>query len=243
MDSPHLENRYAVVTGAAGGIGHAIACHLAAHGATLLLVARSTAQINPIRQSPGAMATTHLLDCDLARNDDIRTLCDRVAQLVPRVDLLVHGAGVISLAPLESVSAEALDDHYRINVRAPVLLTQGLLPFIRASQGQIVFINSSVGVRSKDHVGAYAASKHALKAIADTLRMEVNASGVRVLSVFPGNTATPMQQRIQEIQGNRFDPDIMLQPNDVASMIVNAILLPRTAEVTDIHIRPMRRSP
>ena len=107
-------------------------------------------------------------------------------------------AGTISLGAIESTPIDDFVKQYGINVRAPYLLTQALLPLVKLSQGEIVFINSSAGIHTKEQIGAYAASKHALRAIADTLRMEVNAFGVRVLSVYPGNTATAMQDAIQD---------------------------------------------
>jgi NADP-dependent 3-hydroxy acid dehydrogenase YdfG len=86
---------------------------------------------------------------------------------------------------------------------------------------------------------AYAASKHALRAVADGLRDEVHARGVRVISVFPGRTATPMQEEVQRYEGNDYDPERFLQPDDVAAAVLNALALPRTAEITDLHVRPM----
>lgn len=142
---------------------------------------------------------------------------------------------------LAEVSLADFDRHYRVNVRAPLLLTQLLLPLLRAARGQIVFINSSLGVRTKERAGAYAASKHALKALADTLRMEVNADGIRVLSVFPGNTATPMQAQICQALGQPYEPAHLLQPDDVAVAVRDALTLAPTAELTDLHIRPARK--
>jgi NADP-dependent 3-hydroxy acid dehydrogenase YdfG len=88
----------------------------------------------------------------------------------------------------------------------------------------------------------YAASKHALRALADGLRDEVNKKGVRVITVFPGRTATPMQEAVHRYEGRPYDAERFLQPEDVAAAAVNALALPRTAEVTDLHIRPMRGS-
>jgi NADP-dependent 3-hydroxy acid dehydrogenase YdfG len=101
-------------------------------------------------------------------------------------------------------------------------------------------MNSSVG--SAPEVGFYSASKHALKAFADTLRAEANPAGVRVLSVYPGRTATPMQESIFAAEGRSYDPSRLLQPEDVAEMVLAALCLPRTAEVTDLHIRPLQKS-
>jgi len=136
-----------------------------------------------------------------------------------------------------------LDLQYSTNVRAPYLLTQRLLPLLITSRGQIVFINSSVGLAAnRPNIGQYAATKHALKALAESLREEVNPKGVRVLSAYLGRTATPMQEALFRAEGNTYHPETLLQPEDVASMIVHALMLPSTAEVTDINIRPMRKS-
>lgn len=113
---------------------------------------------------------------------------------------------------------------------------------MRSCKGQIVFINSSAGLNARADVGQYAATKHALKAIADSLREEVNADGVRVLSMFLGRTATPMQDAVHKMEGKEYHPECLIQPEDVAAVVVNALSLPRTAEVTDIHIRPMNKS-
>ena len=88
----------------------------------------------------------------------------------------------------------------------------------------------------------YDSTKHALKALADSLRGEINRHGVRVLSVYLGRTASEMQERIHRMEGKPYRPELLLQPNDVASIVVNVLSLPRTAEVTDISIRPMIKS-
>jgi NADP-dependent 3-hydroxy acid dehydrogenase YdfG len=240
MASISFSNSAVLLTGASSGIGLALARRLAGAGAMLYPLGRDTAALATLRRELGERV--HPLTCNLDNDADIEGVSHAMADSIGRLDILVHCAGIIALGELEPMPIAELDLHYRLNVRAPLLLTQRLLPLLKHAQGQLVFINSSVGVRAKPGVGAYAASKHALKAIADTLRDELNASGVRVLSVFPGNTATPMQQRIQTAVGNPYLPETMLQPDDVALSVINALSLPRTAEVTDIHIRPFTKS-
>ena len=116
-----------------------------------------------------------------------------------------------------------------------------MFPLLRSSRGQIVFINSSVGLTTRPGVGQFSATQHALKAFADTLRAEVNAAGVRVLSVYPGRTATPRQEAIHRAEGRAYFPERLLQPEDVAVVVINALALNRTAEVTDIQIRPFAK--
>ncbi|MHC4488052.1 MAG: SDR family NAD(P)-dependent oxidoreductase [Planctomycetota bacterium] len=134
---------------------------------------------------------------------------------------------------------ESFNRQYRINVRAPFAMTQALLPIPKTRSGQIVYVNSNAEINTMLNVGRYAATKHALKAIAESMRTEVNAEGVRILSVYPGRTATPMQAFVREREGRAYIPERLMQPEDVAGVVINAHCLPRTAEVMDIHIGPM----
>jgi NADP-dependent 3-hydroxy acid dehydrogenase YdfG len=113
---------------------------------------------------------------------------------------------------------------------------------LQVGPGQIVFINSSVGLKAVGGVSQFAATQHSLKAIADSLRDEVNPDGIRVLNVFPGRTATPRQESIFQREGRTYHPELLLQPEDIAAVVVNSLTLPRTAEVTEISIRPLKKS-
>jgi NADP-dependent 3-hydroxy acid dehydrogenase YdfG len=193
-----------------------------------------------------ARATAPRVRCylaDLTLDNCIRELALQLQRDVGSIDLLIHSAGVISLGQLESARIDDFDWQYATNVRAPYALTQTVLPMLRARRGQVVFVNSSVGLSARANVGQYAATKHALKAIADSLREEVNAEGIRVLSVFLGRTASPMQASVHEMEGRAYYPELLMQPEDVAAVVLNALSLPRSAEVTDISIRPMRKLP
>lgn len=123
--------------------------------------------------------------------------------------------------------------------RAPYLLTQILLPALRRTKGQVVFINSTAGLDGKANAAAYSASKHALRGFADSLRDEVNADGVRVLDVFLGRTDTPMQQEIFRAQGKPYNGERFLRPQDVATVLMPLLHLPASAEVTDLVLRPV----
>lgn len=234
-----LAGQVALVTGASGGIGGAVARALGAAGADLLLAGRDPERLETVAERAREGAPRVDVACaDLGDETAVRALADRAEATFGGVDILIHGAGRFHMGPIEDTPAAELDRQLQINVRAPYLLTQLLLPSLRARQGQIVFINSSVGARAQ--VGLYAASKHALRALADSLRQEVNRAGVRVLSVFPGRTASTMQQEIHRLEGRPYQPARLLQPEDLAATVLHALVLPRTAEVTDLHLRPMR---
>jgi len=125
-----------------------------------------------------------------------------------------------------------------VNLIAPAELTRLFLPTLRVARGQVVFVNSGAGLRADAEWGTYAASKHGLRALADSLRAEEHAAGVRVTSVYPGRTATAMQQRVRSQEGLPYDPGAYIDPESVATAVLTALDLPRDAEITEITVRP-----
>jgi NADP-dependent 3-hydroxy acid dehydrogenase YdfG len=145
------------------------------------------------------------------------------------------------LKRLEEITEAEFDLEFSVNTRAPFLLTKLLLPAIKNRKGQIVFLNSSIAQqKARANLSIYAGSKCALRAIADSLREEVNSSEVRVLSVYPGRTATAMQEGIFKFENREYRKNQLLQPEDIAQSVIDALALPRTAEITDISIRPFK---
>jgi short-subunit dehydrogenase len=178
---------------------------------------------------------------DLEDDAELRAMAAHAEERLGGIDVLVHAIGFFRGGDQEHAPVADLDRQYRVNVRIPYLLTQTLLSSLVARQGQVVFVNSSAGYHpGRAGFGAYSASKHALRALADSLREEVNRRGVRVLTAFPGRTATSMQAEVHRFEGRTYEPERFLQPDDVASAVVHALSLPRTAELTDLHLRPMR---
>ncbi len=242
MTAP-LNQQTAVITGASSGIGSAIALCLAEEGAKLRLIGRNSAALEAVAQkarkdSPQVLAYR----ADLTSDQDLDKLQTALKLDCETLDVLVHSAGIIATGPFETASPADFDRQYRTNVRAPYLLTQALLPLLRANHGSVVFINSSAGLSTRANVSQYSATKHALKAVADGIRAEVNADGVRILSIYPGRTASPQQEAIHRAEGKPYCPELLMQPADVARILIDALKVNRTAEVTDISIRPMRKT-
>ena len=238
-----LKKQIAVITGASSGIGKAVALGLAAEGVKTCLLGRKLEPLEAVAKLACKSAPQALCyQVDLTLDKDVRKIADLIQQDVGQLDMLIHSAGVIFFGRLESATLGDFDRQYRTNVRAPYALTQALLPMLKSRTGQIVFINSSAGLNASANVGQYAATKHALKAIADSLRHEVNAEGVRVLSIYPGRTASPMQEEVLKMEGREYRPELLMQPEDIASVVINALALPRSAEVTDINVRPLTKS-
>jgi NADP-dependent 3-hydroxy acid dehydrogenase YdfG len=239
IGSSALEGGTCVVTGASCGIGKAIAVALASAGATVCVVARRREELEATAIRANCPGRIVPYPADLVDDEQVAALVKALLARDGGLDVLVHSAGTIALGDLETASIDDLDRQYAVNVRAPYLLTQALLPALRTREGQIVFINSTVGLAARANVSQFAATQHALKAIADSLREEINPHGVRVMTVYPGRTATPRQARIHAMEGRPYPPERLIQPEDIASVVLNALTLPRSTELTDVRVRPM----
>jgi NADP-dependent 3-hydroxy acid dehydrogenase YdfG len=237
-----LTGQVALVTGASGGIGRAVAVALAQQGAAIIAVGRKPAELAETVELVRPLSTVTDLHLDLTSDGSIEPIVHHVAE-IGRLDILVHCAGVIRQDSIEQASLEDFDVQYSTNVRAPYALTKCLLSQLTDTRGHVVFINSSAGLSAKRAEAAqYSATKHALRAVADSLREELNPKGVRVTSVYLGRTATQMQEEIFRREGKAYHPEMLLQPGDIASVVVHALMMSASAEVTDISIRPMQKS-
>lgn len=234
-----LPSKVALVTGSSSGIGQKIAEVLANDRYTVALVSRDLERLRSVIQKIREKSpNSKIYPIDLASEIQIYKLVEALKQDFERIDLLVHSAAAFSMGKIEFLAVEDLDYQYRVNLRAPYLLTQLLLSRLRVNQGQIVFINSSVGLKSKANLAQYAATKHGLKAIADSLREEVNGDGLRVLSIYPGPTATPMQELVYNMEGCIYEPQSLIQPEDIAKVVLQAVSVSSRTEVADIKIQP-----
>jgi NADP-dependent 3-hydroxy acid dehydrogenase YdfG len=231
-----MQGFVALVTGASGGIGSSIASELLHAGAEVLLLGRSLARLQTAFPAPTPGKGVFVI-ADLTNAEAIKEVWSTVTAC-GRLDALILSSGIYE----RSSDAEMFRHQLAANVSGPYALIQTLLPILLQSNGQIVFINSSQALRASATVGQYAATMHALKAIADSLRDEVNGQGIRVSTLYLGRTAGERQRRIFEYEGRPYPPDKLLQPADVARSVRFLLEMPRTAEVTDLMIRPMQKT-
>jgi short-subunit dehydrogenase len=221
-----------VLTGAGSGIGAVLAERLVERGDELVLIARSTERAHDLRaEVPGAT----VLVADLADPEAVERLA---GQLPDRLGSVVHAAGVVDLGPVADLPTTAWQEQLTVNVVAPAVLTRIALPALRAARGTVVFVNSGAGLSASPSWSAYAASKHALRALADALRGEEQEYGVRVTTIYPGRTATPMQQKVHEQEGREYSADDWIDPETVAAAILHVLDLPPDATISDLTVRP-----
>ncbi|QWC84771.1 SDR family oxidoreductase [Nocardioidaceae bacterium] len=221
-----------LVTGGGSGIGSALVRSLLARGDEVLLVARSGDRAGELeREFAGARAVV----ADLGQPSTVAGLED---DLPDRLDSVVHSAGVVELTSVADLDHVELSRTLAVNLVSAAELTRIALGPLRRAQGTVVFVNSGSGLRAKATWGAYAASKFGLRGLAEALRDEETDSGVRVTSVYPGRTATPMQQKVHEQEGKHYDPAEWSDAQTVADAILTVLDLPSDSTVTDLQVRP-----
>ena len=234
-----VRGRLALVTGAGSGIGRAIALALAVDGAHVCLTGRTASKLEETaRAVPAGAPSPRVMPADLTRDEDLLGL----ARELPELEVLVLAAGEYASGPVAETSVAAVDALYNANVRGNYTLTRACLPALRKQRGSLVFVNSSTGLNARPGVAPFSATNHALKALADGLREELAPDGVRVLSIYPGRTATPRLEAMYAQKGQTYKPELLLQPEDVAEVVLSALRLSENAEVTDISLRPHLKS-
>jgi NADP-dependent 3-hydroxy acid dehydrogenase YdfG len=220
----------ALITGASRGIGSAVATALAPTH-TLLLAGRPSARLDAVAKRLGA--TTFPLD--LADTDAIHANAGSITAL----DVLVHNAGVSMPAHVGESTIDQWRTTLEVNVVGAVALTLALLPVLRHSKGQVLFVNSGSGRKVSPGMASYSASKFALRAFADSLRDDETA--LRVTTVYPGRVDTDMQRELVAFEGGDYDPARFLRPETVAEVVAGVVATPPDGHVHEVVIRQRAR--
>lgn len=216
-----------MVTGAAGGIGSAVVSALAAAGHQVTAVGRELGRLRPL---PAVRA----IAADFTQP---RNLCEAV-QEPERLDALVHCAGVAveARAPVAGTGPEVWQQTMAVNALAAAELTRLALPALRRSRGHVVFVNAAPGTQAVPGWSAFAASKAALRELADSLREEEAANGLRVTTVYPGGTATEHLRDIRTVAGRDYDPDRLIRPETLGAMVAWVLDAPPDAYVSELSV-------
>lgn len=200
MNLPRSQDRQriAFITGASTGIGAASARALDERGWRVLAGVRSAVDGERLRADCSQRLMPVLID--VTRPEMIAAAAETVAEIVEGGSLLaglVNNAGIVVTGPLELVSLDQWRRQFEVNLFGQVAVTQALLPLLRKSRGRIVNVSSISGILAPPFMAPYAASKHALEAISEALRMEVRHWGISVSLVEPASVKTPIWDKVE----------------------------------------------
>jgi short-subunit dehydrogenase len=189
-----LAEQVVLITGASAGIGEALARQLAQRfpGIRLVLTARRAERLEAIATiCEKAGADVFIIPADLTDADQVTALTEKALAHFGRVDVLVNNAGYGQMGPIELISQPAVERQFAVNVFAPVALIRALIPAMREQGGgHILNLSSIAGVVAFPLGGAYSATKFALEALSDSLRMELEPFNIAVTVIEPGPVAT-----------------------------------------------------
>ena len=220
-----------VVTGATGGIGAAVVRALAGRGDDVLALGRDRAKLESLAgEVSGVTPVVVDLASELAVPGELAGL--------EQVDALVHCAGIADVASVADTTSQQWREHFQVNLIAAAELTAALLPALRSARGRVVFVNMAAAMRAVPRWSAYVGTKAALTELADSLRQEEDAHGIRVTSIYPTGTATDLLERVRAAFGRPYDPAQCVQPTTLASYVVMALEAPADAHLTDLSVQP-----
>jgi 3-oxoacyl-[acyl-carrier protein] reductase len=231
-----LSKQVAVVTGAARGIGEAIALRLARMGAAVVLTARDQARLEQVKAAIEAFGgKAMVLPCDLTDEKAVTAFGERIGREFGRCDILVNNAGVAVLRkPLVDLPVNEWDQMMQTNLRAPYLMIRSLAPLmIAARYGHIINISSLAGKNVLPEGAAYSASKWGLNGLTYSVAEELRQYNVRVSVIAPGSVNTHFGGG-----GGTKDRTRMVQPDDVAQVASLLVTQAPTSFVSEVLLRP-----
>ena len=239
-----LQSQVAVVTGAARGVGKAIAQRLASMGAHVLLVARSADQLDRVREqitSSGGLASAY--PCDLTNASAVAQLGEAVARDHKRCDILVNNAAIgLDGKMLHEVTPGEWDLLFATNLRAPYLMIRALAPLmIAANSGHIINISSLAGRNPLPKGAAYAASKWGLNGLTYSVAEELRQYNIRVSVIAPGSINTGFNDHSGRGAASGKDPNKKLQPDQVASVVATLVTQPAQSFISEVLMRPTQK--
>ena len=231
-----MPEHVALVTGATAGIGRATAFALGRAGYRVGVCARTRGPVDALvaeLRAEGIAAAGRA--ADVGRAEPVEALVQAVATELGPVDTLINNAGIAIIRPLIELSVEEWDATMATNLRSLYLVTRAVLPgMLERKSGIVVNVASLAGKNPLVGGTAYAASKHAVLGFSKSLMLEVRKDGVRVLAICPGSVNTAL---IRNIRSPSREGE-MLEPDDVAQAILDAVRMPARATVSEIDIRP-----
>jgi 3-oxoacyl-[acyl-carrier protein] reductase len=233
-----LAGRVALITGASGGIGLAIACRLGRMGARVSICGRNASKLDQAGADLRAAGIEVLASqTDVTRGDQVTMLVQKTQQILGPIDILVNNAGIGRFGPFQDQSEADWDAVVDTNLKSVFLLSREVAPeMIRRKTGDIINISSLAGKNTFANGAIYCASKWGLMGLTGCMAEDLRAHGIRVSVICPGSTATDFSGQSAK------DPSKALRPDDVAHAVAALVTQAPGSFISEVHIRPTRKS-
>jgi 3-oxoacyl-[acyl-carrier protein] reductase len=230
-----LKGSTAIITGAGRGIGRAVAVALANEGVHLGLVARSRGELDALAAAlaPHGVRTS-VATADLAERREAEAAVAAIAAELGDVDILVNNAGMAERGTVLDTDPDAWERTFRVNLFGTYYVTRAVLPgMVARRRGDVINVASTAGLNGAATMSAYAGSKAAMLRLTESLVAEVRKHDVRVTALLPSTVNTELSASMGLPIGAE---DRMMQPEDVADLVVATLRLPRRVFVRDVSL-------
>ncbi|SMG27994.1 3-ketoacyl-ACP reductase [Sphingobacterium psychroaquaticum] len=232
-----LHGKTALITGAGKGLGRAMALALANEGVNLLLISRTLSDIEKVAAEVQALPPDVLVQiaaADISKLEEVRNALTTLTAENKKIDILINNAGILSYGSVLDIAIEEWERVIQTNVLGTYYMIHEVLPFLlEQQQGDIINIASTAGLKGAADLSAYGASKAAVINLSEAIMQEVRKKGIRVTIVNPSTIATDMTLSNNFTDGN---PERVLQPEDLAFLVVNNLKLPQRAFVKEVSL-------
>jgi len=242
-----IKGRVIVITGASSGLGEAATRLLSAQGATVVLGARRSDRLQSLADElTGKGGKALAVTTDVTRRDQVKKLVDTAVQKFGRIDVMINNAGIMPRAPLERLTIDDWDRTIDVNIKGVLYGIAAALPHMKQQKsGHMIFVSSVAGHKVGPDFAVYAATKHAVRVLAEGFRQEVKPYNIRTTVISPGAVATELpgsvteQDIAEKIQ--QYYEDIAIPAESFAQAVVFAMSQPDEVDVNEILFRPTRQ--
>lgn len=244
----NLEDRVVIITGASSGIGEAAARSLAAAGARVVLGARRGDRLAALTEELGGHRAVSKA-ADVTDLSDMKGLVSLALDSFGRVDAIFANAGIMPAGPMSELKVDDWMNMVDVNIKGVLNAMAAAMPvFLRQESGHIVVTSSCAGLRSVPGNAVYAGTKHFVRAMLDSFRMESVSEGLGIRStlIYPGAIKTELLDTVAPSQTKeaveRFYEETGLEPGVIANAVVYALSQPENVDVSDLVVRPSREA-